>query len=94
MSIEVTSHVPTKNASQYIHSMCKHFAHKVKSEWDQSQGVIHFAMGTCELGVVDQALRVVCRAENPDELEEVAECIREHFGRFAFREGLTLVWER
>ncbi len=84
--------IATDEAARFVRMLCKHFAHKVKADWDDNSGWVEFAMGLCEMRAAPDELHIQCQAANQSELEEVADTIKSHFERFAQRQGLLLNW--
>lgn len=85
------SHVQTARASQYLQQLCKHFGHKVQVEFDSNNGSVTFPFGICSLQAKEDELILSVDGSNADKLEQV---IGSHLERFAFRESLTVTWDR
>ncbi|KAB0678090.1 DUF2218 domain-containing protein [Aureimonas leprariae] len=85
--------VATPHASRYLQQLCKHFAHKRAVSFDERHGRIDFAIGICDLEVVDGALRMRLAAPNGADLAQLADVVQRHLVRFAFREELAIRWE-
>ncbi|WP_330960570.1 DUF2218 domain-containing protein [Photobacterium sp. 53610] len=92
MSHHVMTHIQTPDGSKYLRHLCKHFNHKVDAEWDERQGKVFFAMGTCEFRATESMLTVECQAASDEALEVVKEIVKTHFDRFARREAVELAW--
>ena len=43
------SRVPSKKAGRYLAQLCKHFAHKVPVDWDETQAEVDFGFGNCRM---------------------------------------------
>lgn len=84
--------IATDEAARFVRMLCKHFAHKVKADWDEQRGWVEFAMGRCDMQAREKDLQVRCQAANQSELEEVADTIKSHFDRFTQPQGLVLEW--
>lgn len=93
MSKHIQGSVATDEPDRYIRRLCKHFGHKLETEWDEQQGRVQFAMGSCYLQARAGELEVECRADNQQDLDIVADCIKDHFDRFAVKEQLVLEWD-
>ena len=91
--IQIQATIPTDSPERYILRLCKHFSHRVPSQWSNGKGQVDFAMGQCWLSAQKSALSVLCQAENPTDLEEIQETIKSHFDRFAQQEQLVLHWD-
>ena len=85
-------YAPTAHASLYLKKLCRHFSHKVDTEFDDSRGIIRFPFGTCELYAQPEALHLHCQA-GEDNVEKLQSVIDSHLLRFASKETLTLVWQ-
>jgi hypothetical protein len=92
MMLEKHAVIATDEAARFVRMLCKHFAHKVKADWDEQRGWVEFAMGRCEMRAKASDFQVRCQAANQSDLEEVADTIKSHFDRFAQRQGLILNW--
>ncbi len=88
-----SSIVTTDHASRYLQQLCKHFGHKVPVEYVPEEGRINFPFGTCTLRAEGASLilTAVAESDNRDRLEQV---IGDHLARFAFREKITVTWQR
>ena len=81
----------TGHASLYLKKLCRHFSHKVETEFDDHKGTIRFPFGTCELSADDQALHLHCQASS-DELERLRAIIDRPLARLTTREPVALPW--
>lgn len=79
----------TANGAKYIKQLCRHFAHEIETECNETDGRLVFAMGTAYLSADDTRLTVRFELHNDDAFEAAQGVIDEHVGRFAFREGFT-----
>lgn len=91
--IQAQATIQTDNPGRYILRLCKHFAHRVPSHWEEQKGHVEFAMGTCHLSDRKGALHVLCQAGNKSDLEEIQETVKSHFDRFAHHDQLILHWD-
>ncbi len=85
--------VSSDRASRYLQQLCKHFAHKVPVEFTTEAGQITFPFGTCTLHAEGALLTLVATGETVD-IDRLEQVIGDHFARFAFRENITLTWQR
>lgn len=89
----VTS-VETANATRYMQQLCKHFAHKIETEFDTVSGVCRFPKSTADLKAGEDRLDIEITAEDEDGLARGRDVIWSHLQRFAFREDLgEPVWQ-
>ncbi len=86
--------VRTAKAARYLSQLVKHFAHRLEATQDGRAGRLAFPFGTCTLEADPDLL--VLRAEAADEptLARLEEVVARHLERFAFREELSIVWNR
>lgn len=85
--------VKTENASRYLQQLCKHWSHKMTTEFDAASGRVDFPSGA-QLSMAASAdrLHLELRAE-ADALERMRQVVAEHIVRFAFREQLQFNWQ-
>lgn len=88
-----TATISTSSASRYLQQLCKHFGHKVPVDFTAEKGRIALPFGVCELRTGDGSL-TLCAISEADSLERMEQVIADHLARFAFRENLTLTWQR
>ncbi len=84
--LKQTGSFKTQFASKYLQQLCKHFAHKVKVEYDSQQGDVNFPFGKACLFAQEGALIVHISAEDDDALAKARSVIDVHLKTFAFRE--------
>ncbi|WVM88133.1 DUF2218 domain-containing protein [Halopseudomonas pachastrellae] len=77
--------VSTTHASRYIKRLCKHFAHKVESTWDEQQGVTDFPFGRCVMQADGAQLALHCTADDDTQLERVCWVVTDHLERSRWR---------
>ena len=87
MTLHQTGTFQTPNASKYLQQLCKHFAHKVAVEYDETQGRAALPAGPARLSASAEALQVEISAETEEGLDRARSVIDDHLKRFAFREG-------
>ncbi len=83
----------TGHASLYLKKLCRHFSHKVDTEFDDHQGTIRFSFGTCELTADATRLQLHCQAAT-DQMATLRDVIERHLVRFATRDTLTVSWQQ
>lgn len=76
-----------------MQQLCKHFAHKVPVDFAPGAGRIVFTFGTCTLRTEGALLTLTVTGESAD-VERLEQVIGDHLARFAFRENITVTWER
>lgn len=98
-----TAIVPTGKASRYLQQLCKHWAHNLAVEYDESKGKVVFPKdargadwpgdGIFTMTAGDEALTCRIEASAPDQLDALKGAVERHLNRFAFREGeLSFEW--
>ncbi|SNZ20613.1 DUF2218 domain-containing protein [Cohaesibacter gelatinilyticus] len=89
----ITARAETEFASKYLQQLCKHFAHKVPSTYDETSGKVEFPMGDCTMQATSGVLTVTCHSEERDGVTQMGQIIDKHLERFAWKEKLELTWE-
>ena len=84
-----TALVKTEQASRYLQQLCKHWSHKMPTEFDALQGSIVFPSGAqvfLNAGTDDLTVHI----DTPDDegLPRLQTVVEDHIKRFAFREEL------
>ena len=90
---QTTARFETEHASRYLQQLCKHFGHKVPTEFTTQTGHIAFPFGQCELSATDTGLTLRASGAT-SKLNKLERILGDHLARFAFREAPTLVWQR
>lgn len=99
-----TVHVPTAHASRYLQQLCKHWAHNLAVEFNETDGKVTFprnARGadwpgdaTLTLHAQDDALECRLETSASGQLVALKDAVARHLDRFAFREApLTFDWQ-
>ncbi|HWU00751.1 MAG TPA: DUF2218 domain-containing protein [Terriglobales bacterium] len=94
IKLSSTASVATKSALRYLGQLCKHFGHKVPASIEGDHGWIAFDFGRCHLAANDEELSLHNAASTMEGLERLEKVIASHLERFAFREELTITWQR
>jgi len=86
--------IQSEHAVKYLTVLCRHFSRKVKAEWTDFQGIVHFNVGITLMKVSTHAteLHFECKAPNEEALEQQKAIINHHIALFARRESITLTW--
>ncbi|MDT1986844.1 MAG: DUF2218 domain-containing protein [Planktomarina sp.] len=84
--------VKTKMASRYLQQLCKHFAHKIKVEFNEEKGCIQFDFGKTDLIARPEELSITVKSESDENLARLRRVVGSHLERFAFREKLVMEW--
>ena len=87
--------VLTEHGHRYMVQLCKHFGHKIPTEWNDHEGKITFEMGEAALRAAPETLMMVARAGDPESLSRLEKVMDSHLKRFAFREpDMAVEWRR
>ncbi|WP_375688618.1 DUF2218 domain-containing protein [Pseudooceanicola sp. LIPI14-2-Ac024] len=76
----------TENASRYLQQLCKHFAHKVSVEFDETTGRAELPPGPATLTADTGGLDIAVTGPDADGLKRAKYIVEDHLLRFAFRE--------
>ena len=90
---EMNAKVTTEESGRLINRLCKHFSHKIKAEWTESEGLLTFSIGQCQLSDRDDHLFLACSATSESELQELGEVVASHLIRFAGAEVNEVQWQ-
>ena len=83
----------TLKAVAYLKKFCRHFAHKIPTDFDDKKGHVDFPFGDCRLISADDLLTFRVEAETEELLAKMQKVVSEHMERFAFRDEIKLTWE-
>lgn len=83
----------TAHARKYLIQLCKHFAHKVKVEYSDTNGHVDFPAGPCTLSVDDNGLSFLCQSNEAWGIQIIQSTIEQHLMKFAWREEIAFNWE-
>lgn len=86
------ANVATAKPAAYMKQLCRHFGHKVRSEWTEESGSITFDYGTCELRVAPDTLVLRTHADDAAAAERLRDVIGSHLERFGRRDELSVNW--
>ncbi|UUM32835.1 DUF2218 domain-containing protein [Vibrio japonicus] len=86
--------IQSEHVSKYLVVLCRHFARKVESTWDDEKGEVHFPVGKAYMAtdVTKNTLTIRCVAENEQKVNGVIAVIDSHVHMFSRRETLQLTW--
>ena len=86
--------IETENGNKYLQQLCKHWSHKMVTEFDAGKGRVDFPSGArLILEAGGKILHLELEAPE-DNLERMEGVVADHLKRFAFREELTFPWAR
>jgi hypothetical protein len=89
-----TADVATEHASKYLQQLCKHWSHKMVTEFDPAKGRVDFPSGAQLSLEADGASLHLKLAAADDSLERMEGVVADHLKRFAFREELVFDWAK
>lgn len=88
----VEAQVQTEQASRYLVQICKHFAHKVATDFDANSGRVDFQPGLCIMQAEGDRLNLRCEAATEPALQLIKDVVEVHLVRFAHREAIKVIW--
>ena len=89
-----TADVATEHASKYLQQLCKHWSHKMVTEFDPAKGRVDFPSGA-QLFLEAGSSSLNLKLDAPeDALQRMEDVVADHLKRFAFREELAFDWTR
>lgn len=89
-----TADVSTTSGSKYLQQLCKHWSHKMVTEFNARQGRVDFPSGAQLFLEADEAMLRLKLDAPDDNLERMEGVVADHLKRFAFREELTFDWAK
>jgi uncharacterized protein len=92
MTVVAESHITTDMASKYLKWLCGHFKIKTKTEYDDSQGTVEFAFGTCQMQAQADALHIRVEAPDEESFSRIKYVVADHLERFARKEAIHVTW--
>lgn len=96
MTTNISSHaaVATTKPVAYMRQLCKHFGHKIETDYDETAGYIVFGDGRCDLQAnVDRgSLDLTVSAESQESVERLRNVVGSHLERFGRRDQLSVSW--
>lgn len=85
--------VELSDAGRYMKQLCRHFAHKVDVEFDDTVGIKRMPGMLCTMKVTEPTiLTFVIDAESAERAVRHQDVIARHLEKFAFRETVTFEW--
>lgn len=88
-----TSIIKTSAGSSYIGKLCRHFAHKIKTEYTPTIGKAEFPAGICHMHANAEHLFVEIDANDSQGLAKIKGVLERHLVKFAYKEDLTITWQ-
>ena len=80
-------------ASSYIGKLCRHFRHKIETEYTPTTGLATFPFGTCEMSATSEQLLFSIVAPTVDEVEKIKGVLERHLLKFSYKEELAILWQ-
>ena len=84
--------IQTPSASKYLQQFCKHFAHKLTTEFSPEQGYVMFGDNRCDLAAAGDNLTITVTAPTQEDITRLKDVVERHLVRFMFREPPTIAW--
>lgn len=92
--VSSTATVTSPKAAGYAAQLCKHFGHRIPATYEDGRGEVVFEMGTCTVDAEGDRLTLRIDAGDAQAIERLEKIVADHLLRFAFREELTVDWQR
>lgn len=92
--MEATATITTANASKYLQQLCKHWSHRLETEFDAINGRVNFESAAAHFNADADHLTVSIIAADIATLDRLEPVVAGHLQRFAFREPLGIAWVR
>lgn len=87
-----TTIIATLAASQYIGKLCRHFRHKIETEYTPTTGLATFPFGTCHMAATPTQLIFDITAKDTESVEKIKGVLERHLIKFAYKEDLVIDW--
>lgn len=84
--------IRSERASRYLVQLCKHFAHKTPTDYDELHGRVDFLPGLCVMHAAGDWLTLRCEALSERDLARVKDIVADHLVRFARQEEIAVIW--
>lgn len=82
----ITGHYATEHGSKYLQQLCKHFGHKIKTSFTETEGTCTFPFGIAAMQADAEGLTVRFELKKAKFADQARTVIDKHLARFAFRE--------
>ncbi|MEJ2794930.1 DUF2218 domain-containing protein [Iodobacter sp. LRB] len=76
--LQSETQVDTPLAKSYLFKLCKHFARKIRVEFDETTGLAYFPYGTCHFTASATGLTFVLAASDDNQIEQLQQVIEHH----------------
>lgn len=87
--------IATEDASRYLQQLSKHWSHRFTVAFDAHCSEIDFGDGRkLMLEAYESELRMTLTGSDAAGLTQLEGVVAEHLQRFAFREPLTIMWQK
>lgn len=88
-----TTHIHTPMASSYIGKLCRHFRHKIETEYTETTGRAVFPQGICLMTAQPETLAFEIEAADTERLEQIKGVLVRHLLKFSYKETLEIDWK-
>lgn len=88
--------VTSEHASKYLQQLCKHWSHRLQTEFDPQTGWVRFDdERIVHFSADDGRLDMRLETQTPEQLEQTQNTVIVHLKRFAFREDFgDVTWTK
>ncbi len=87
-----TTTIQTPSGSAYIGKLCRHFRHKIATEYTDTTGLATFPFGSCTMSATPTTLVFDIAAQTTEGVENIKGVLVRHLLKFAYKEELTIAW--
>ncbi|MFB2117717.1 DUF2218 domain-containing protein [Parapedobacter sp. 2B3] len=88
-----TTKIATFAASQYIGKLCRHFRHKITTEYTPTTGLATFPFGLCRMTATPTHLTFDILSDSTEDMEKIKGVLIRHLEKFAYKEQLVVEWQ-
>lgn len=87
-----TTTIQTAAASSYIGKLCRHFRHKIETEYTATTGLATFPSGSCTMSATPAALVFDITAPTTEDVDKIKGVLVRHLIKFSYKEELAITW--
>lgn len=92
MSSTAHANVATDKPVPYMRQLCKHFGHRLETDFGDDSGWIDFSDGRCDLSTGEGVLELLITADTEESRDRLQGVVGSHLERFGRRDELSVTW--
>ena len=92
--MRTTADVQTKFGPSYLKRLCRHFSHKVPTEFDDNHGRIEFPFGVCTIDATGESMILAVELPDSKEVDRAERVVGDHLVRMANKDEPVVEWVR